>query len=259
VSVWIDEQAVSSIAGAKAVRLSGFLTAPRGVRSVVTVPGRLSPLLGERGAPEPRRGLLTLRVPCPTIADRPTAMATVEAAIADGIRSVRTADRPGVVTRCVAESITWSEVSGAAGMTIPSLLCDIVFVAYDGGSLAWPAPGPVLLGTSSVAIPVGSLPTGGWLFAWGGSSPLTITYTPANGTGATTAVITQTVATGEHLTCDLDTGDVWLVTAVARTRVANVSGELPALDPADALGAVMPTVQLSSGTGLLVPSTRYRL
>ena len=82
---------------------------------------------------------------------------------------------------------------------------------------------------------------------------------PANGTGATTCVITQTLATGEHLAGDLDTGDIWLVTASARTRVSTVVGELPVLDPADALGTVLPSLQLSTGTGLLVPSTRYRL
>lgn len=258
-SIWIDNRPVTSIAGARPVRLSGFLTGPRGQRTVTGVPGRLAPVVGSRQAPEPRRGGMTLRVPLATLTDRPAAIATVEAAIADAIRSIRTADRPGVHTRCVAESITWSEIPNAPGLTIPTLLCDIEWLAIDGGTEDWPADPPILLGTGRTPIPLGSLPSGGWLFAWGGSSPLTITYTPANGAGATTCVITQTLATGEHLAGDLDTGDLWFVTASTRTRVSSVVGELPVLDPADALGTVNPTIQLSSGTGLLLPSTRFRL
>jgi hypothetical protein len=75
----------------------------------------------------------------------------------------------------------------------------------------------------------------------------------------TTCTITQALATGEHLAGDLDTGDVWYVTASTRTRVSAVAGELPTLDPADALGSVTPTLSLSSGSGLLLPSTRFRL
>ena len=258
-SVWIDNQPVTAIAGARPVRLSGFLTAPRGQRSVLGVPGRLAPVVGALQAPEARRGALTLRVPCATLADRPAAIATVEAAIGGAIRSIRTADRPGVHTRCLAESITWSEIPGAASLTIPTLLCDVVWLAVGGGSEDWPADPPVLLGTGRTPIGTGSLPSGGWLFAWGGTSPLTITYTPANGAGATTCVITQALATGEHLAGDLDTGNVWHVTASTRTRVSSVVGELPVIDPADALGSVAPSLQLSSGTGLIVPSTRYRL
>ncbi|MCO4101744.1 MAG: hypothetical protein HEQ38_20595 [Gemmatimonas sp.] len=258
-SVWIDNRPVTSIAGARPVRLSGFLTAPRGQRSTSGVPGRLAPVVGGLQAPEPRRATLTLRIPLATIADRPAAMATVEAALAGAIRSIRTADRPGVHTRCIADAIVWSEQPNAPGMTIPSLLCDVVWLAIDGGTEDWPADPPVLLGTTRTPIPMGSIPSGGWLFIWGSTSPVTITYTPANGTGATTCVITQTVATGEHLAGDLDTGDIWLVTASARTRVSTVGGELPVLDPADALGTVLPSLQLSTGTGLLVPSTRFRL
>jgi hypothetical protein len=258
-SIWIDNRPVTSIAGARPVTLTGFLTANRAGRSVVSVPGRLAPLVGDQGAPDSRRGSMTLRIPCATLADRPAAIAAVEAALAGAVRTIRTTDRPGVHTRAVAESITWREVSGAPGMTIPSLLCDVVWLLVDGGSETWPAPGPMLLDTTRRRVSLGTLPSGGWLFAWGGSSPLTITYTPANGTGATTCVISQTVATGEHLAADLDTGDVWLVTASTRTRVTGVAGALPALDPAHALGAVMPTLQLSSGTGLLVPSTRFRI
>jgi hypothetical protein len=259
VSVWIDNRHVTSIAGARPVRLSGFLTAPRGQRSLSGVPGRLAPVVGGLQAPEPRRATLTLRIPLASIADRPAAIATVEAALAGAVRSIRTADRPGVHTRCLAESLTWSEIPGAAGLTIPTLVCDVVWLAVDGGSEDWPADPPILLGTGRTAIPLGSLPSGGWLFLWGGTSPLTITYTPANGANSTTCVITQALATGEHLAGDLDTGDVWLVTALARTLVSTVVGELPVLDPADALGTVTPTLQLSTGTGLLVPSTRYRL
>ncbi len=258
-SIWIDNRHVTTIAGARPVRLSGFLTAPRGQRTVTGAPGRLAPVIGARQAPEPRRGGMTLRVPLTVLTDRPAAIAAVEAAVGDAVRSIRTADRPGVHTRCVAESLVWSEIPNAPGLTIPTLLCDIVWLAVDGGSEDWPADPPILLGTGRTPIPLGSLPSGGWLFAWGGTSPLTITYTPANGVGATTCVITQTLATGEHLAGDLDTGDVWHVTASTRTRVSSVVGELPVIDPADALGSVLSTLQLSSGTGLLVPSTRFRL
>jgi hypothetical protein len=258
-SVWIDNRHVTNIAGARPVRLTGFLTAPRGQRTVSGVPGRLAPVLGSRQAPEPRRGGLTLRVPLVSLADRPSVIATVEAALADAIRSIRTADRPGVHTRCVAESIVWSEVQGAPNLTIPSILCDIVWLAIDGGSEDWPADPPILIGTGRTAIPLGSLPSGGWLFCWGGSSPLTLTYTPANGANVTTCTITQVLATGEHLAGDLDTGDVWYVTASSRTRVSAVAGELPTLDPADAIGSIFPTLSVSSGSGLLLPSTRFRL
>lgn len=258
-SVWIDNRPISSIASAKAVRLAGFLNAPRALRSLSGIPGRLGPAVGSLLAPEPRRGVLSLRVPCATLADRPTVISTVESAIAGAIRSIRTADRPGVHTRCYAESIVWEELPNAPALTIPSLLCTITWLAVNGGTEKWPADGPILLSTSRTTIPLGSIPSGGWLFAWGGSSPLTITTTPANGTGATTCVITQAVGTGEHLAIDLDTADVWLVTASTRTRVSTVVGDVPVLDPADALGSAWPSLQLSSGSGLLVPSTRYRL
>lgn len=258
-SIWIDNRLVTNIAGARPVRLSGFLTAPRGQRSVAGVPGRLAPVVGALQAPEPRRGGMTLRFPMASLADRPATIATAEAALAGAIRSIRTADRPGVHTKCFAESIEWSEIPQAPGLTIPTLLCDIVWLKVDGGSEDWPADPPILLGTTRTPIPLGSLPSGGWLFVWGSTSPVTITYAPANGTGVTTCVITQAIATGEHLAGDLDTGDIWYVTATTRTRVSSVVGELPILDPADALGTVSPTLQLSTGTGLLVPSTRYRL
>lgn len=258
-SVWIDNRPVTSIASARAVRLGGFLTASRSQRSLQGVPGRLSVLVGGLEAPEVRRATLTLRVPLSLITDRAAAIATVEGALAGAIRSIRTADRPGVHTRCVAESIVWSEQPNAPGLTIPSLLCDIVWVAVDGGTEKLPGDPPVVFSTTAASVAMGSLPSGGWLFAWSTTSPLTITYTPANGINATTCVITQTVAAGEHLAGDLDTGDIWLVTASTRTRVSNVVGELPLLDPSDVVGAVLPTLQLSSGVGLIVPSTRSRL
>jgi hypothetical protein len=256
VSIWIDHRQVTSIANARPVRLSGFLAGPQASRRLVGVPGRLAPLVGEPEAADARRATMTLRVPCATLADRPAALSTIKAALGGAIRLIRTADRPGLVTRCVAESITPSEQPGAPGLTIPAILIDIVWLAIDGGSLVWPAPGPILLGTTRATIPVGSLVSGGWLYAWGGSSPLTITTRSANGARTATCVITQTLATGEHLACDLDTGDVWYVTASGRSVLGTVVGEVPTLDPADVLGAVGPSLQLSSGTGLLVPSTR---
>lgn len=257
-SVWIDHRPVTRL-GARPVRLGGFLTAPRGTRAVTGVPGRVAPVLGALQAPEPRRGTLTLRVPLTSLSDRPAAIAAIEAAVGGAVRTIRTADRPGVVTRCLAEAIQWSEIPGAAGLTIPTLLCEITWLAVDGGSETWPASGPVLLGTAPTPVPVGSLPTGGWIFAWGGTSPLTVTYTPANGHGATACTITQAIATGEHVAVDLDTDDVWHVTASTRTRVGTVTGPVPTLDPADALGTVLPTLRLSSGTGLLLPALRHRL
>jgi hypothetical protein len=257
--IWIDNRPLERIAGARAVSATGFLTASRGTRAIASVPGRLGVLVGGLEAAAPRRAALVFRVPVATLADRPAAIATVEGAFAGAVRSIRTADRPDVHTRCLVEAITWRELDGATGMVHPSLLCEVELLAVDGGSDQWPTPGPVLLGTTRTMVPVGSIPTGGWLFLWGGSSPLTVTYRSANGQRVATCVITQALATGQHLAGDVETGDVWFVTATTRTRVSAMVGELPLLDPADALGTVRPTLQLSSGTGLLVPSLRYRL
>lgn len=102
------------------------------------------------------------------------------------------------------------------------------------------------------------MPSTGQLLAWGYTSPLVITYTPANGLGATTWTITQPVSTGEHIAADLETGDVYLQTASARTKVTAVTGTRPALDNNHAVGSASAGLTLSSGTGLLLPQRRYR-
>ena len=257
--IWIDNRPVTAL-GLRPSRWAGWLSAPRGEYVTRGVPGAAGQVLGEVQAAEARLATLTCYAPLSLITDQPALQALVEGAFMGGIRTLRSSNRPAVQTRAVLQGpIVWDEVGGAPGGAVSSLLCTTRWLAIDGGSYAWPAPGPVLLGTTRTVLAVGSMRSGGWLLVWGSSSPLTITYTPANGLGATTCVITGTLAAGGHWACDVATGDVWQVAADgSRTRAASVVGALPACDPAHALGSTGPSITLSSGTGLFLPETRYR-
>jgi len=256
VSLWIDERPVSAL-GARLARIEGFLGGPIISRQLTGVPGLTRPLIGGLRAPDPRTAVLELSVPLNALTDRPTAIRALELALT-GERWVRTIDRPGLRTRCHV-TMAAREIPQARGLTIARVLVTLTCTALDGSSEHWPARSPVLLSTTPAAVPTGSLPTTGWLLAWGFSSPLTITYRTARG-DATTLTITQTLATGEHVAIDLLTADVWHVaTTGVRTRVALVTGTMPACDGRHALGSLAPTLALSSGTGLLLPTLHDRI
>lgn len=257
--LWIDNRLMSSI-GLAPSRISGHLSAPGATRVREGVAGTAAPVIGARGAaPE---GLIVIGAYAKPSAftDRGPLVDTIEAAYGGGmIRQLRTVDRPGVTTPVLLDGpAVITEIPQAPGLTLPRFFVELKFLRVLGGSVAWPAAGPVLLGTSRVAIPGGSMPSTGQLLAWGYTSPLVITYTPANGLAATTWTITQAVASGEHIAADLETGDVYLQTASARTKVTAVTGTRPALDTGHALGTLNPGLTLSSGTGLLLPQRRYR-
>lgn len=258
--IWIDNRPVTAL-GLRPSRWSGWLTGARGAHRVTGVPGAAGQLVGAQQAADPRLATLTCYAPLAAVTDQPALIAAVEAAFTGGIRTLRSLNRAGLATRALLQgAVQWDEVAGAPGMTVPSLLCTTQWLAVDGGSFAYPAPGPVLLSTARTALALGSMRSGGWLLVWGSSSPLTITYTPANGVGATTCVITGALATDGHWACELDTGDVWQVAADGtRTRAASVVGALPACDPAHSVGSTGPGITLSSGTGLLLAEPRYRI
>lgn len=255
--LWIGSTPLTSL-GLRPNRLAGWLTGARAERTFVGVPGTVGQVAGERVAPKVRTAQIGATVPLTHLSEREAAIARVERAL-QGLLPLRTIDRPTVQTWCECVDIAWGELPEARGLTVPLITCTMTFVAVDGGSEDVTPSAPIALGTSATAIPLGTLPSGGWLCAWGGSSPLTLTYTPANGVDATTLVITQTLGTGEHLACDLDRQDVWVVTAIGRTRASSVTGTWPALDPAHQLGSAAPTLTLSSGSGLLLTRKRWRI
>lgn len=258
--LWIDHRLMTSI-GLTPMRLTGHLTAGGVTRARQPVPGRAGLLLGTRQGAEPAYIEIEAAAKLGAFTDRGALLGVIERAYGGGaIRTLRTMDRPDVLTRVVLDGPAQiREVAGAPGLTIPRLIVLLRFLRLDGGSLAWPAAGAILLGTTPTPIPLGSLPSGGTVLAWGGSSPLTITYTPATGIGATAWTITQALATGEHVAAEIDTGDVFHVAVSGtRTRVATVTGTAPALDPDDEAGTASPSLALSSGSGLLLPITRHR-
>lgn len=255
-SIWFDDVALTA-RGVRPSRIEGFLSGPLLRRQLTGVPGLTRPLIGGLSAPDPRVGIIEGHVPLSALTDRPAALRTLELALT-GERWVRTIDRPGLRTRCHV-TMAPREIPQARGLTIPRLLITLTCTALDGSSEHTPAQAPVLLGTTPVAVPTGSLPTTGWLLAWGFTSPLTITYRTARGV-ATTLTITQALATGEHVAVDLLTADVWHVaTTLVRTRVANVTGTLPPNDGRHAIGSLAPTIALSSGSGLLLPTLHDRI
>lgn len=255
-SIWFDEVPLTT-RGVRPSRIEGFLSGPLLRRQLTGVPGLTRPLIGGLTPADPRVGIIEGHVPLNALTDRPAAIRALELALT-GERWVRTIDRPGLRTRCHV-TLTPREIPQARGLTIARLLVTLTCTALDGSSEHWPARSPVLLGTTPAAVPTGSLPTTGWLLAWGFTSPLTITYRTARG-DATTLTITQTLATGEHVAIDLLTADVWHVaTTGVRTRVALVTGTMPACDGRHALGPLAPTLALSSGTGLLLPTLHDRI
>jgi hypothetical protein len=258
--LWIDHRPLTAI-GLTPTALRGHLTAAGGTRARTGLAGRAGQVLGTRQAASEASIEVDATAKLTALPDRGAVLDAVELAYGGGVlRTLRTMDRPAVLTRVLLDGPpVITEVPGAPGLTIPRLTVTLRFLRVDGGSVGWPAPGPVLLGTTRTPIALGSLPSAGWILAWGTTSPLTITYTPASGVGATAWVITQAVATGEHLAADVETGDVWFVsTSGVRTRVSGVSGIRPALDPGDSLGSALPSLALSSGTGLYLPATRHR-
>lgn len=255
----IDNRLMTAI-GLTPARIAGHLTAPRAPRARVGQAGTAGQIIGARGAAPESYIEIDAWAKVGAFPDRAAVLDAVEQAYGGGaLRTIWTFDRPGVLTRVLLDDCQCTEIAAARGLTIPRFRVSLKFLRIDGGSVDWPAPGPVLLGTSRVAVPVGSLPSVGQLLAWGGSSPLLITYTPANGLAATVWTITQAVASDEHLAADLETGDVFLVaTTGTRTRVSGVTGTIPALDNHHRLGSVGPGLTLSSGNGLLLPTRRYR-
>lgn len=255
--IWIDERSLKEQLNVRPSRIEGFLSGPLLQRQLVGVPGTTRQLVGGQRAPEARVGVIEANVPLAALTDRTETIRALELALT-GERWIRTIDRPGVRTRCYV-TMAARELPQARGLTIPRIQVILTCVALDGSSEHTPARPPVLLSTTPAAVPTGSLPTTGWLMAWGGSSPLTITYRTGRGE-ATTLGITQALATGEHLAVDLLTEDVWHVAASGtRTKVASVAGTFPACDPRDAVGSLAPTLALSSGSGLLLPTLHDRI
>ncbi len=258
-SVWIDNRAMTTL-GLRPAKWSGVLTAARAARASVGLVGSAAQLVGSLQAAPATFIEIEASAPLAAFTDRPALAAAIEAAYGGAIRMIRTLDRPGIVTRAVLADVTINELPQAPGLTIPRVLVTLRFLRIDGGSQDWPTPGPILVGTTRTPIALGSLPSRGVLLAFGYTSPLVVTYTPATGLGATTWTITQTLATGEHVAADLDTGDVYLATAAGgRTRVATVTGTVPALDPAHVVGTGNPALQVSSGSALHMAQRRYRL
>ena len=256
-AIWIDERSLKDHLNVRPSRIEGFLSGPLLQRQLVGVPGTTRQLVGGQRAPDARVGTIEARVPLTALPDRPATLRTLELALT-GERWLRTIDRPGVRTRCHV-TMAPREIPQARGLTIPTVLITLTCVALDGSSEHTPARSPVLCSTTPAAVPTGSLPTTGWLMAWGYTSPLTITYRTGRG-DATTLVITQALATGEHCALDLLTEDVWHVAASGtRAKVASVAGTFPACDPRDAVGSLAPTLALSSGSGLLLPTLHDRI
>lgn len=254
--IWIDEQEIRGL-GIRPSRLVGFLSGARASRALLGVPGTTRQLVGGQQAVEPRMGVIAGRVPLSTLDQRPDTIARIERLCA-GERWVRTIDRPGVRTRCRI-AVSWEEIPQARGLTIPTILVTLTCSILDGSSETWPAPAPVLLGTTPVAVTPGSMPSTGWLLAWGYTSPLVITTRTARGV-ASTCTITQALESGEHMALDLETGDCWRALAAGgRERVTGLAGTIPIIDPADGVGVLQPTLTLSSGTGLLLPVHHHRL
>ena len=258
--IWIDNRAMTTI-GLRPSRLSGFLTGARAPRARSGLAGFAGQLLGATQAAPEAVAEMEAYAPLATLADRPALAATIEAAYGGGVvRTIRTLDRPNVITRALLVEATITELPQAPGLTLARVIVTLRWLRVDGGSPDWPTPGPILLGTTRTAVPLGSLPSAGALLLFGYTSPLVITYTPANGVGATAWTITQALTTGEHVAADLESGDVFLATAAGgRSRVSSVTGTAPAMDPTDALGTLAPMLSLSSGTGLYLAARRYRL
>ena len=258
-SVWIDNRAMTTI-GLRPSKWSGVLTAARAARPFVGLAGSAAQVVGTLQAAAVTYLEIEAHAPLAAFTDRPALAATIELAYGGGIRMIRTADRPNVVTRGVLADVQIGEIPQAPGLTIPRVLVTLRFLRIDGGSQDWPTPGPILVGTTRTPIALGSLPSRGVLLAFGYTSPLVVTYTPATGLGATTWTITQALATGEHVAADLDTGDVFLATAAGgRTRLSAITGTPPALDPFHVVATGNPSLQVSSGTALYIAPRRYRL
>lgn len=240
--------------------MTGWLTAPRVQLAMGSVTNRLGVVFGGPQQVAPRQIVLRGYLVPTVLSDRATALATLETFFA-GRGVFRTADRPLVQTpvKCIGVVPT-DDTDLGPQMVDPMFRVEVSLVAIDGGSEDLVPPGPMAIGTTRTPVALGTLPSRGWLHVFGSTSPVTITYTSANGERASALVVTGTLATGESYALDLAREDVWKVAAAGtRTRVSTVSGVWPALDPSDALGTVMPTLAVSSGTGLLVARRRWRL
>lgn len=240
--------------------MSGWLAAPRVVPTLGAVSGRLGVIIGGPQAVSPRQIVVRGYMLPSTLANRETALTTLELALA-GRCLFRTADRPTVQTAVLCMGVTPVE-DGSTGPQLvdPIIRAEITLLAVDGGSEDYIPLAPRLITATPTQIPVGTLPTRGWLHLFGYGSPVTLTYVSANGARTTTLTITDAPLTEGSLALDLAREDVWRVTAAGvRSRVSGVSGVWPALDPLDVAGTVRPTLAVSSGTGLLLARRRWRL
>jgi hypothetical protein len=256
---YINNRDVASF-GLYVETMSGWLTAPRVRPQFGTVSGRLGVVVGGSQLVEPRQIVIRGYVLPTLLTDRAAAMAALEVALA-GRCLFRTEDRPSVQTDVLCVSIQPADSTDLGPQLVnPIFKVEVTLVALDGGSEDTVQSGPLLLSATPTPVLLGTLPSRGWLSIYGSTSPVTVSYASANGTVATTLVITGALSSGESYALDLDREDVWKITAAGvRSRVSTVSGTWPALDPSDALGSVMPTLAVSSGTGVLISRRRWRL
>lgn len=255
--------------------LNEWLTAARALRTTASVAGRLGVTVGSKQPAAPRRVTVGAAALLTSELDRLAAMARVERALLDQRIPLETADRPLVQTWVLVEAIDWKQVHPQAPkIAVPSIACQITLLALDGGSEdaePWP---PVLLSTTPAAMPVGTLPSDGTLWLWGYTSPVVLTYTPANGENPITLTIAQAATTGDSVMLDLWTADAYftLASSGARTKITNAVvaspvGQWPAIDNRDQRGYGMvdgtsafanPTLAVSSGSGLWIGRRRWR-
>lgn len=253
--------------------ITSWLTASRADRTLVSVPGRVGSAVGPKLAAEPRFIEVGVLAYLSAYTDRDRIIARVESVLMDQRVAIETADRPNLQTWAVLQKVSWAEVPNAPKIAVPSMTGRLVFVSTDGGSEDVEPSTPVVLSTTPRAVPMGTLPTGGVVLLSGYTSPVTLTYRPANGRDVRSLTISQAVATGEHVCLNLDTQEAYFVPVPAdfmnatRTKI-NTAGNWPILDPGHAAGlglldgtspVAYPTITISSGTGVWIGRRRWRI
>lgn len=244
-------------------KLDRWLDGPALQRGMTAVPQVLGVVPSASATIATRSRLVTFNVPCATLADRLTKMATLRDWLSDKLLHTRFDDTPGLKTRCVAGEFEVESIVPRIAMSVlgAPLIVTVPLISYDA-SMYDAEPQTIVLSTTPAQIALGTLPSTGvvqWSGSWSAGVARTLTYRSHNGISYGTLVFTPpagaSLTSAEYLEIDLSRQ---YVTKVSSTGVRSNAfdwlsgGAWFAPDPADSVRSLTrwPTLDISAGVAI---------
>lgn len=255
-AIFVNGRDMSDV-GLEPLGISGWFDMPTVSRRSEQMTNTTGAALGTGIRIEPRKLSLQFYLKPQLLTDRQSLMDIVNDTFT-GLCEVQFVDKPNRVIRAYVESVATRAENESVGLIEPALVLTITMVAYDA-AIYDTEPTVLAVTTTPRQVPLGSWPSGGVLHLMGSmSGNVTITYRAHTGDVLQTLVLNGTLAADEYLEVDFSDRTITKISnAGVRDETAysfKSSGNWFVFDPADGnrTVGVWPTIELSTGTGVLI-------